>query len=108
MIRESIHKNGAMDLYTSVMKQSTVNSDDVALSYFGFDVTYGRLKNTRRSKRMLKQYCIENLPIYQHPAKIFLVDKVPIAKSGKVDNEQLTKIAESKSGYLIHHSGFIE
>jgi Acyl-CoA synthetases (AMP-forming)/AMP-acid ligases II len=45
----------------------------------------------------LKQFCLQHAPAYQHPRRVYFVDALPLAGTGKIDVRELRRRAEELS-----------
>jgi long-chain acyl-CoA synthetase len=43
----------------------------------------------------IKQFALANAPAYQHPRRVWLIDKLPLASTNKIDRDALLRLAES-------------
>lgn len=56
------------------------------------------------TERELKQYTLDRGPAYSHPRRVFLLEKLPLASTGKIDRDELERIAREKIGGEITRS----
>jgi acyl-CoA synthetase (AMP-forming)/AMP-acid ligase II len=43
----------------------------------------------------IKRFALANAPAYQHPRRVWFVDKLPLASTNKIDRDALLRLAES-------------
>jgi len=48
---------------------------------------------TELSEKQVKQFVLENAPVYQHPRMVIFMDALPLAGPGKIDRNGLLKMA---------------
>ena len=48
---------------------------------------------TKLSEEQVKQFVLENAPVYQHPRMVIFMDALPLAGPGKIDRNGLLKKA---------------
>ncbi|MFV5629057.1 AMP-binding protein [Acinetobacter oleivorans] len=63
---------------------TTVNNDGHTIL-----TAYVQSKSEKLTKENVREYCINNLPQYMVPHKIFIIDKMPRTGSGKIDRKAL-------------------
>ena len=47
-------------------------------------------------EQTLKAYVLENAPAYQHPRRVWFMDKLPLASTNKIDRNALRDRAEAE------------
>jgi len=52
----------------------------------------------------LKEYALENGPAYAHPRRVFLLEELPLASTGKIDRDELEASARERIGGEITRS----
>jgi acyl-coenzyme A synthetase/AMP-(fatty) acid ligase len=53
----------------------------------------------------LKSYALEHGPVYQHPRRVFFLERMPLAGTNKIDQALLRQIGNGAAGNHSHLTG---
>ncbi|MBP1845734.1 acyl-CoA synthetase (AMP-forming)/AMP-acid ligase II [Rhizobium petrolearium] len=86
---------GVLEAHPDIIQACVVPIDDDIKGTKPVALVVAR-EPSRELELLLKQYVLANAPAYQHPRRIWFVDRLPLAATNKIDRKAVAQIVQDR------------